>query len=97
MEKQVKVIILSSIFVRGEMFEVGSEVEVNEREAKELISRGVATDETNIAIEEDTLKTLEEMTVKELIDYATELGIEVPKNPKKQELIDLINSDDIEE
>ena len=97
MEKLVKVIILSSIFVRGEMFEVGSEVEVNEREAKELISRGVATDEADISIEEDTLKTLEEMTVKELVDYAIELGIEVPKKITKQELIDLINSDDIEE
>ena len=97
MEKSVKVIILSSIFVRGEMFEVGSEVEVNEREAKELISRGVATDETNIAIEEDNLKPIEEMTKKELVDYASSIGLEASDKLTKQELNDLINSDDIEE
>ena len=97
MEKLVKVIILSSIFVRGEMFEVGSEVEVNEIEAKELISRGVATDETNIAIEEDNLKPIEEMTKKELVDYASSIGLEASDKLTKQELIDLINSDDIEE
>lgn len=97
MEKLVKVIILSSIFVRGEMFEVGTEVEVNEREAKELISRGVATDETNIAIEEDNLKPIEEMTKKELVDYANSIGIEASDKLTKQELINLINSDDIEE
>ena len=89
MEKSVKVIILSSIFVRGEMFEVGSEVEVNEREAQELISRGVATDETNIAIEEDNLKPIEEMTKKELVDYANSIGIEASDKLTKQELIDL--------
>lgn len=97
MEKSVKVIILSSIFVRGEMFEVGSEVEVNEREAREFISRGVATDETNIAIEEDNLKPIEEMTKKELVDYASSIGLEASDKLTKQELIDLINSDDIEE
>lgn len=97
MEKLVKVLILSSIFVRGEMFEVGSEVEVNEREAKELISRGVATDETNIAIEEDNLKTLEEMTKKELLEYAASIGIEASDKLNKQEIIDLINSDEDEE
>ncbi len=97
MEKLVKVIILSSIFVRGEMLEVGSEVEVNEREAKELISRGVATDETNIAIEEDNLKPIEEMTKKELLEYAASIGIEASDKLNKQEIIDLINSDDIEE
>ena len=97
MEKRIKVTILSSIFVRGEMFKEGQEVEVNEREAKELISRGVATDETNIAIKEDNLKPIEEMTKKELVDYASSIGLEASDKLTKQELIDLINSDDIEE
>lgn len=97
MEKLVKVLILSSIFVRGNMFKEGEIVEVNIREAKELISRGVAADETNLPVEEDNLKTLEEMTKKELLEYAASIGIEASDKLNKQEIIDLINSDEDEE
>ena len=77
MEKLVKVTILSSIFVRGEMFKEGQEVEVNEREAKELLARGVATDEAEIGIEEDPTIPLEKMKRDELLAYAKKLGLEV--------------------
>ena len=97
MEKLVKVLILSSIFVRGNMLKEGEEVEVNVREAKELISRGVATDETDILVEADNSKALEEMTKKELLEYATSIGIEVSDKLNKQEIIDLINADEDEE
>lgn len=97
MEQLVKITILSSIFVRGEMFKEGEEVEVNPREAKELIARGIATDETDISVEEDNLQTLEEMTKKELLSYAEQLGIEASDRLNKQEIIDLINSDEDEQ
>lgn len=99
-EKLVTVLILSTIFVRGKMYKEGEEVEVNEREAKELINRGVATDEADVSVEEDTEDTtvaIEDMKKNDLVEYAAELGIDVPSNATKAEIIELIKAADDEE
>jgi len=90
-EKLITIMILSTIFVRGEMYKEGQEVEVNEREAKELISRGVATDEADVEIEEDTTVAIEDMKKNDLVEYAAELGIDVPGTATKAQIIELIN------
>jgi hypothetical protein len=95
-EKLVLITILSTIFVRGEMFKVGDEVEVNEREAKELINRGVAADEAEVEIEEDTTKPIEKMNKQELLDYAAELEVEVEEGMTKAQIIEAINAEDEE-
>lgn len=97
MEKLVTVMILSAIFVRGQMYKEGEEVEVNPREAKELIARGVATDETDVEIEEDTTVAIEDMKKNDLVEYAAELGIDVPGSATKAEIIELINELDEDE
>lgn len=84
----ITVMILSEIFVRGKMLKKGELVEVNEREAKELINRGVATDE--LKKEEDITVPIEDMKKDELIEYAESLGIEVPGNATKADIIEMI-------
>jgi len=91
MSKLITITMLTSLFVRGEMFKEGDEVEVNEREAQELINRGVATDETEVEIQEDTTVAIEDMKKNDLVEYATELGIDVPSKANKDEIIALIN------
>lgn len=93
-ERLVTVLILSSIFVHGKMFKEGEEVEVNEREAKELIGRGVASDETEVGIDEDKTIALEDMKKNDLVEYAAELGINVPGSATKAEIIELINGEE---
>jgi hypothetical protein len=96
-EKLVTILILSTIFVRGEMYKEGDEVEVNEREVRELINRGVATDETEVNVTEDTTVAIEDMKKNDLVEYAAELGIDVPSKATKDEIIELINALDDEE
>ena len=96
-EKLITIMILSTIFVRGEMYKEGQEVEVNEREAKELISRGVATDEADVEIEEDTTVAIEDMKKNDLVEYAASLGIDVPSKANKDKIIELIYALDDEE
>ena len=90
----VKVIILSAIFVRGKMFKEGEEAEVNKREAKELLSRGVAIDEKKVEIKTDsfnemTLAELGEVDYKKLnkdplIEFATACGLETTDEGKSE-------------
>lgn len=95
-EKLITIMILSTIFVRGEMYKEGQEVEVNEREAKELISRGVATDEADVEITGDT-SSFNEMTLEELgevdyrdlkkdplVEFATACGLEISGENMKE-------------
>lgn len=99
-EKLVTVLILSTIFVRGKMYKEGEEVEVNEREAKELINRGVATDEADVSVEEDTDDTtvaIEDMKKNDLVEYAASLGIDVPGSATKAEIIEMIKAADEDE
>ena len=96
-EKLVTVLILSTIFVRGQMYKEGQEVKVNEREAKELINRGVATDEVDLEIQEDTTIAIEDMKKNDLVEYAASLGIDVPSKANKDEIIELIYALDDEE
>lgn len=96
-EKLITVLILSTIFVRGKMYKEGDEVQVNEREAKELINRGVATDETDVTVEEDTTVAIEDMKKNDLVEYAAELGIDVPSSATKAEIIELIKAADDED
>jgi hypothetical protein len=93
----VTITILSTIFVRGDMYKEGEEVEVNQREAKELITRGVATDEKDVEIEEDTTVAIEDMLKPDLFEYAESLGIDVPSSATKAEIIELINELDKDE
>jgi hypothetical protein len=97
MSKKVTVIMLTSLFVRGVMYSKGDEVEVNQREAQELINRGAATDEANVGVSEDTTVAIEDMKKDDLIKYATELGIDVPSKVTKDEIIELINALDDED
>jgi len=95
MSKKVTVIMLTSLFVRGAMYKKGDEVEVNQREAQELLSRGVATDEALLQVTEDeTMKPIEDMTKAELIAYAGEIGVDVSDGMKKDEIIEAINGDE---
>lgn len=103
----VKVMILSSIFVRGKMFKKGDVVEVNKREAAELISRGKATKdiEVDVGIEgitfnEMTLAELAEVKYKDLkrdllIEYATACGLEI-EDENMKEIYALIKTVDFE-
>jgi len=92
MGKKVTVIMLTSLYVRGVMYKEGDEVEVNEREAQELINRGVATDETSVDVTEDTTVAIEDMKKNDLVEYANELGIDVPGSATKAEIIELVNN-----
>lgn len=106
MKDSVLVLILSTIFVRGEMIEEGSQIEVNSREAKELVNRGVASleVETDVGISEDenledenledSTKPIEKMTKAELLAYAAELNLDVNDQMTKADLIKLINEDE---
>lgn len=106
MKDTVLVLILSTIFVRGEMIEEGSQIEVNSREAKELVNRGVASLEVETDVEiseeenseeedlENTTKPIEKMTKTELLIYAAELNLEVHDQMTKADLIKLINEDE---
>lgn len=100
-EKLVTVLILSTIFVRGKMYKEGEEVEVNEREAKELINRGVATDEADVSVEEDiddTTVAIEDMEQEDLYKYAKPiLGNKISKKSSKEEIIAALNEADEDE
>ena len=97
-EKLITVLILSTIFVRGKMYKEGDEVQVNEREAKELINRGVATDETDVTVEEDTTVAIEDMEQEELYKYAKPiLGNKISKKSSKEEIIAALNEADDED
>ena len=97
-EKLITVLILSTIFVRGKMYKEGDEVQVNEREAKELINRGVATDETDVTVEEDTTVAIEDMEQEELYKYAKPiLGNKISKKSSKKEIIAALNEADDED
>ena len=95
--KVVTLLMVSSIFVRGTMFKAGEKVEVNEREAKELLARGVATDEVEVGIEEDTTIPLEKMKRDELLAYANKLGLEVSEAATKAQIIEIINASNDDE
>jgi len=102
MEKLIVVAILSSIFVRGEMYKKGDEVKVNKREAHELVTRGVAeyaesTVEVDVDIDDDNIIAIEDMKKNDLVEYASELGIDVPSKATKEQIIDLINALDDED
>jgi len=95
MKNLVTIILLKSLMIGGEMCKVGDEVEVTPKEAKELIARGVATDEADVEVTEDeTMKPIEDMTKAELIAYADEIGVDVNDGMKKDEIIEAINGDE---
>ena len=92
-----KYIIKKAIFVRGKAYKVGSDIELNEREAQELLARGVISDEVDVAVTEDITVAIEDMKKNDLVEYATKLGIDVPGKATKDEIIELINTLDDEE
>lgn len=102
MEKdKVRVMLLATIFVRGEMLKKGAVVEVNKREAKELITREKATTDIEQSIEvhgdEDTMKPIEDMKKDELLEYAATLpNVEVDESMTKAVIIEAINASEEE-
>jgi hypothetical protein len=95
-EKSITIIILSTIFVRGKMYKEGEEVNVTEKEAKELIARGVATDEADVEITGGDTVSFNEMTLEELgevnytklnkdllVEFARACGLTIEDESKK--------------
>lgn len=102
-----KIVMTAAIFVRGVMVAVGDELtltdhadikdgEINPREAKELVARGVAKDAAEVEESEelDTTKPLEKMKKDELIAYAAEIAKEVDGSMTKAEIIEVITEDE---
>ncbi len=96
-----KVKLKNDLFVRGEVVKKGEIVEVNKREAYELISRGVAeyaepTIEVDVDVDGDNMVAIEDMNKNNLVEYANELGIDVPNKATKEQIIELINAQEDE-
>ncbi len=100
-QKLVTLVLTSAIFVRGKMYKKDDKVEVNEREAKELISRGKAVDETDVEVDisfnEMTLDELSKVDYKTLnkeplVEFAKACGLEITDETKK-EIVALIETD----
>ena len=95
MENLITVILLSAIFVQGKLCKEGDPVEVKLSEARDLIGRGIAVDETVIDIEEEGIAAVEDMELDELYAYAKEIyGNKINKKMNKEEIIDFINGDE---
>ncbi len=80
-------------FIKGEIYETKDE------SANLLIALGKAVevdDEANVDIIEDKTVAIEDMLKDDLIEYAVELGIEVPTGATKKDIIELINALDDE-
>lgn len=97
-----KVKLNKSLFVRGQMLAKGEITEVNQREAYELISRGVAeyaepTVEVDVDIDDNNIVAIEDMKKNDLVEYASSLGIDVPSRANKDEIIELINAQEDEQ
>ena len=72
MSKKMKtIIILSAILVAGKFVDEGEQIEVSETEAKQLIARGVASDEADVEVTGGDTVSFNEMTLEELgeVDY----------------------------
>ncbi|WP_294963835.1 hypothetical protein [Sulfurimonas sp.] len=108
-EKLITIIILSTIFVRGEMCKEGDEVDVTEKEAKELIARGVATDEALLQVTSGDTVSFNEMTLEELgevdytklnkdplVEFATACGLTIT-DETKDDIYSLLEDVDFEE
>ena len=102
-----KIVMIAAIFVRGVMVKEDTELtvvdnpnikndEINEREAKELLNRGVAELRSEDGGDTDTTKSLEEMTKKELLKYAEEIGVEANNSMTNAAIIEAINAEDEE-
>ena len=87
---EIKVKMLRSLFVRGEMLAVGEVVSLSQREAHELVARGAAKEVQDDGIDESMMVAIDEMSKQELLEYAKELELEVPKGATKERLIELI-------
>lgn len=95
----ITVEILRATVCAGKDLVAGKTYELKESDAILLIRLGKAKkieDAVNLGIDEDTTKSLEEMTVKELLDYAAQNEIDIPQGAKKAEIIAILNSEDEE-
>ena len=82
-----KYIIKRAIFVRGKAYKVGSSIELNEREAKELLTRGVIATDGDVELD---ITPIEALKKNDLVEYAATLGIDVPSKATKDEILELI-------
>ena len=71
----------------GLHFDKGEAYTENEYLIKKLKAKGVKVE----VIQEETIKALEDMTIKELTKVAAEKGFAVPKNSKKADIIKLLD------
>lgn len=95
-ELLITVLILRSTVCAGKDLIANKTYELKEEEANLLIRLGKAReleDEVDVDINEDTTKAIEDMNKDELLEYAEELGIDIPAKATKPEIIDLINAD----
>ena len=76
----------------GLHFDKGEAYTENEYLIKKLKAKGVKVE----IVQEETERALEDMTIKELTEIATEKGIEEPKKSKKADIIELLNADNEE-
>jgi len=88
----MKIKVLRSTVCGGKDLVAGKIYEIEEKDANLLIALGKAIEFKDEVIEnEDTTKALEDMNKNELVAYAKELGLDVPRNATKAEIIKLIN------
>ncbi len=102
------IVMIAAIFVRGVMIKADTELtiteqpnikndEISENEAKELLRREVAKElDAEDDDKTDTTKSLEEMTKRELLAYAEEIGVDADKSMTNAVIIDAINAEDEE-
>lgn len=102
MDKLTTITLLASLLIAGKYCEEGASVEVSEKDAKELINRGVATDDVEVGIDEIsfvemTLAELGEVEYKKLnrdhlVEFATACELDVDGLNMK-DIVALIESD----
>ena len=91
--------ITRSTVCAGKDLIAGKTYELEDKNADLLVGLGKAKEiesETDLGIESE-ITAIEDMKRIELVDYAEELGLEIPKNATKAEIIEIIKSADEDE
>ncbi len=81
--------VLSNIKHNGSVYTLGQKIVFDEKEAEKLV--GVIEEEKP---EETKAVALEDMSVKELREYADEFGISIPAGKKKSEILEILSAKD---
>lgn len=81
--------VLSNIKHNGSVYTLGQKIVFDEKEAEKLV--GVIEEEKPEATK---AVALEDMSAKELREYADELGISIPAGKKKREILEMLSAKD---